>query len=220
MKGIRNILLLLTCFSGAAGAQTPMMDSLKSSFKAKPRPTGDFGTRNSFIQNASADIFGFKLGVSFAKRVRIGVGYDYLASDITQSRILTDASGNQHANMHLKMVYGAVYFEYVYFKNKRWEFTIPLQLGIGESNYQYTWQGRDWTTAQGLVILYEPTVQTQYYVLKWLGLEADVGLRLMLKNNNAINRNFNCPMYAFGIFVAWDEVYKSLFPKSSLGKTL
>ena len=202
-------------------AQTEMMDTLKNSLHHKPRPLVGFGGRNSFIQNSRADIWGFKAGISFNKRVKMGAGYNYMSTDLTQAIHLLDQAGSsQQVLMHMKLHYVSAYFEYVYFKNKHWEFSIPLQLGIGNSKYEYSFQGLNYERDNEPIVLYEPMVETEYYIFPWLGLEADVGLRLMLKNNRAIGKNFNSPMYAFGAFIAWDELYKALFPNTAFAGKL
>ena len=201
-------------------AQTEMTDSLKAAFHYKPKPSFDFGTRNSFVQNSRADIWGFKLGVSYHKRVRMGAGYNFMLSDLTQPLQFTDAGKNQEVSMHMQLRYFAVYFEYVYYKTRHWEFSIPLQVGIGNSKYIYSYQGAEHSMNNQLIALYEPMVQTEYYIFPWLGAEVDVGLRLMLKNKTAINKNFNGPMYAFGMFLAYDELYKAVFPHSKLARKM
>jgi hypothetical protein len=201
-------------------AQTEMMDSLRASFHYKPKPVFDFGTRNSFVENTRADVWGIIGGISYHKKVRMGLGYNYLISDLTQPLTFADKGTLQTVVIHLKLNYLAAWFEYVYFKNKRWEFSIPLQVGVGESKYTYTYQNTYYTRDAGWIVLYEPTIETKYYIFPWLGAYVDVGLRLMLKNNKAIARDFNCPMYAFGLFLAYDELFKAVFPHSKLGQKL
>jgi hypothetical protein len=215
-----SFVFLLLVFQKAE-AQTEMMDTLRSSLHHSPRPLAGFGGRNAFVQNSRADIWGIKIGLSFNKRVRIGIGYNYMSSDLTQPFSFTDKSGiTQAVLMHMKLRYVSAYFEYVYFKNKHWEFSMPLQIGLGNSLYEYTFENRTWKRDNEPIVLYEPMVETEYFILPWLGLEADVGLRLMLKNNRAIGKEFNSPMYAFGAFIAWDELYKAIFPHSSLARKM
>ncbi len=214
------LFLFLVGFPVSFQAQTPMMDTLLSAFHYRPKPSFDFGTRNSFVQNSRADIWGIKLGVSFHKRVRIYAGYNYMTSDLQAPYAFMGDGKLQEVTLHMKLNYGAVCFEYVYYKTKHWEFSLPLQLGIGESRYQYAYEGTLRNRDGGLIILYEPMVATEYYIFPWLGVEVDVGLRLMLRNNSAINKEFNGPMYAFGLFLAYDELYKALFPHSRLAQQM
>jgi hypothetical protein len=120
----------------------------------------------------------------------------------------------------MKLRYFSTCFEYVYYKTPHWEFSIPVQAGIGNSKYIFTYDHAPYSLDNQLIILYEPMVQTEYYIFPWLGLQVDVGLRLMLKNNNAIGKNFNSPIYAFGMFIAWEELYKTIFPNRALAKKM
>ncbi len=185
-----------------------MMDTLLVSFHYKPKPDFDFGTHNSFVQNGRADIWGLKMGISYHKRVRFGLGYNFMSSDLTQPLSMPDRGAVfPQVLMHMKMNYGSVYFTYVYFTNKHWEFNIPLQLGIGNSKYVYSYEGTNYTVKSELIILYEPMVETKYYIFPWLGIYLDVGIRLMLKDNPELGKNFNSPMYALGLFLGYGELY-------------
>jgi hypothetical protein len=210
--GKHAIILLILLIAQPARSQTEMMDTLKASFHYTPKPYGTFGGRNSFVENSRADIWGFKLGISYNKRSRMSLGYSFMTSDLVQPILVPDAVGlNQKISMHMKLEYVSACFEYVYYKTRYWEFSIPLQIGIGNSRYIYHANGKDYIRDYQTIVLYEPMVQTEYYIFRWLGVEADVGLRLMLKQNTAIGKNFNSPMFAFGMFIAWDELYHALF---------
>jgi hypothetical protein len=215
------LLLLAFCFTVPLSAQTDMMDTLKEAFQHKPKPLVYVAGRNSFVQNNRADIWGFGLGISYNKRVRIGAGYNFMSSNLTQPLGYNDPGGvPKNVLMHMKLRYISAYFEYVYYRNKQWVFSIPVQLGCGSSKYIYSINTIHYSRDQQLIVLYEPMIRTQYYIFNWLGAEVDVGLRLMLKNNRAIGRNFNSPMYSFGVFIAWDELFKSLFPNTALAKKM
>jgi hypothetical protein len=69
-------------------------------------------------------------------------------------------------------------------------------------------------------MLYEPGVSIEYAIFNWLGLGGHVGYRFMIKNNPYVDQNFNSPMYAFGINIYWDELYKMTFPNTKLAKML
>jgi hypothetical protein len=216
VKALRKTLLLLFSLSSLAlRSQTEMMDTLKSAMHHTPKPYGTFGDRNSFVQNSRADIWGFKLGLSYNKRVRFSVGYNFMITDLTQPLAFPDPAGkNGIVTMHMKLRYFSTCFEYVYYKTPHWEFSIPVQAGIGNSKYVFNYDNAPYSIDNRIIVLYEPMVQSEYYIFPWLGVEADVGLRLMLKNNRAIGKNFNSPMYAFGMFIAWDELYKTIFPNT------
>ena len=53
-------------------------------------------------------------------------------------------------------------------------------------------------------------VNAQYKVLRWVGLTAGVGYRVMLINNKEIDAKMNSPIFAVGIKIYLSEVVKSI----------
>jgi hypothetical protein len=57
-----------------AQAQTiNLSDSLRQVFRLRITPSFKFDTRNSFITGSTAKVYGLKAGVSFGKRLSIGL---------------------------------------------------------------------------------------------------------------------------------------------------
>jgi hypothetical protein len=216
---IAALLILLVSTAFAQQAHTP--DSLRSPFSSKPKFLFKFDTRNSFVSNSRRDIFGIKLGMEFDKKVRLGAGVNWLKSPIYKTRYLTSSAGlPDSVEAQLQFRYIAYYVEYVFYRSKRWELSMPFQLGAGYSRYVYNYEGSSFIENRKMILVYEPSISMQYKVFKWLGAGADVGFRLMVLNNKAIKENFNSPLYAFKVLVWYGELYKSLFPKTWLAKKL
>ena len=202
-------------------AEAQFMDSLQAAVKEKPRFTFKFDTRNSFISNQRAEIFGFKLGVDFNKKIRIGGGLHTLNTALYKDKNLLSSEGiDTTVSMGLHFGYFAYYIEYVFYKTNRWEFSVPLQMGWGDSRYEYVFNGKKFVQDKKTIVVYESAVSGQYKFFKWLGVGADVGLRLMLRNNRAIPESFNSPIYAFKLLIWYGEIYKALFPNTKLAKYL
>lgn len=210
--------MLLSC---ALSGQGQVMDSLRAGIGRKSSFTFKMDTRNSFISNRRGEIFGVKLGVEFDKKLRVGGGVHWLTSALTSDRfILTGQGQTDVVPAYLELAYLAYYIEYVYFKTKRWELSIPFQLGGGYSRYEYDYGGITHSDSKKMIAIYEPGISTQFKIFRWMGVGADVGLRVMLMNNNAIRQNFNSPTYAFKLLVWYDELYKMAFPDTKLAKRL
>lgn len=201
-------------------------DSLDACIKRGGKLTGSFGTRNSFISQSRADIFGIKGGVSFGRKLRVGGGFFFLkqrdGSPLNYKQALYNPETGLEENVQLKLnlYYWAYYVEYVYHKSKRWEFSTPLQFGIGASSYSYHFSDHKERHQTHLVLLYEPGVSIEYSIFQWLGVSGHIGYRFMLKNNRSIRQSFNSPMYAAGISIYWDELFKLAFPESKWAKML
>lgn len=216
-----KIIVFLLLSSGVLTARGQVMDSLRAGIDRKASFIFKLDTRNSFISNRRGEIFGIKLGVEFDKKLRVGGGVHWLTSPLTSDRIVTSSTGAPLTiPAYLQLRYLAYYVEYVYFKTKRWELSIPFQFGVGDTRYKYDHGGRPHIDSKKIIAIYEPGVSTQFKIFRWLGVGADIGLRVMVINNKAIKENFNSPTYAFKLLIWYDELYKMAFPKTKLAKRL
>lgn len=157
----------------------------------------------------------YKIGVSFGDNFGAGGGFNDLSSHIYKFDVKKKGDAVQFLQHQLKLQYMAYYIEYTFYKSKKWEFTIPVQAGIGASyyrtiNYSTGIESRD---KLHLIIVYEPTMSGTYNIFDWLGVSANVGYRLLLKGSREISQNFNSPIYVFGTRVyygvLWDKAKKA-----------
>ncbi len=75
--------------SVCASSQTiHLSDSLRHVFKQRITPSFKFDTRNSFITGNSTKVWGIKGGVSFGKRLNLGVGYNFIGTELIQDVIV------------------------------------------------------------------------------------------------------------------------------------
>lgn len=164
-------------------AQAQFLDSIKTSFRYKPKPDFRIETRNSFITNFLARIAAVKAGVSFNKTLKLGIGYNWLFSSI--ERKTEGASGE------LKFSYLTPYIEYSFHKTKKWEFSVSALVGAGIAYYDF---GTNNNRVQP-VLLYEPYMTADYKIFRWLGIGFGAGYRLVFVGNRALDENFNSPIY-------------------------
>lgn len=192
-------------------AKAQFLDSIRSALNQKPSPYFKIDSRNSFIADQSAKILGFKAGAEFANRLRIGSGYNLLTR---HSPGLDEKITLQSAEYKaiLKFSYLALYMDYVYYKTKRWEAAVSVQLGAGFSKYQYTAaDGAKVQMNKKSVVLYELGIEGTYKVTKWFGIGLGTGMRIMLVNNNAIDKKFNSAIYILKFRIFPKEVYRLIF---------
>lgn len=216
-----KIVLFLSLLCSTSFVTAQVVDTIQASLQSKAKFTFKFDTRNSFIANSRAEIFGFKAGVEFGKRLRVGGGLNTLISNLYKDKYIANQNGfTDTISEKLSFNYWSYYVEYVYYKTKRWEFSVPLQIGIGDSRYEYIYEGKKTTENKKVVLLYEPSISAQYLIFNWLGLGTDIGIRFMLRNNRAIKENFNSPTYSFKVLIFYSEIYKGLFPHSKLAEKL
>ncbi len=206
-----HILICFCSINSAAKAQ-PTFDTIKDCLKHKPHVLGKLDSRNSFIDNSRAKIFGIKIGLDFNERLQFGIGYNQLYSKATnfEKTVYFTSNKNDSSVASLKLQYISAYIEYVYYQNKKWELSIPLQFGIGKTYYQYTNLGIKNIIEKGTFFIYEPAVGIEYKIVKWFGIGAGIGFRFIITDYKRLNEKFNSPTYAFKTLIYFNEIRNSI----------
>ena len=183
------------------------MDSIYDVIKQKRSFNINLELRFSFINNQLTTVNGLRGGISFNRKLRIGGGISWLNSDVFID----------NDKQYLKFVYLCLYSDIVFYKTKRWQLSVPIQIGMGSSWFQketqFSFSNKD---SKYFLLLYEPGITTQFKVFKWLGFGTDVAYRFTLKNEKNIGENLNSPTYSFKILTWIDQLYYDFFPKSKL----
>lgn len=214
MKAFAVILLLLL---PPVALRCQFLDSLTTAIHRKPGLDARLESRNSFITNGRAKISGVRLGVIFQRKLRIGGGYSWLNSPVYRDKQIINTEGNtETVRDYLKFGYLCYYVDFVFYKTKRWQLSVPIQLGTGLSHFEYTSGNRLYKSRNYFLLLYEPGITVQFKVFKWVGLGADVAYRFTLKNNSYIGEKLSSPTYAFKLLVWFDEIFYILAPRSKL----
>ena len=215
------LLLIFSCALFSSTAQ-PTIDTLKNCLKQRPHLFAKLDTRNSFINNGRAKIFGLKVGLNYGKRLSFGIGYNqlYPPAKNFDTKIYYKNQDNlvDSVTANLKLFYFSTHIEYVFYQTKHWELSMPLQIGLGQTCYKYKLDGAYKKTEKNLNFIYEPSVSIEYKYLKWIGVGAEVGFRFMITKDRKLNQNFNSPTYAFKLLIYYNEIFKSLFPRSKYSK--
>lgn len=202
----------------------PTLDTIRMSLKQKPHLFGKFDTRNSFIDNSRAKIFGLKTGLNYGNRLYFGIGYNQLnppATDFDKEIYIANATGElEKTTAMLRLVYFSLHAEYVFYQTKHWQLSMPLQFGVGQTYYKYTQFGKRKVIEKDFNFIYEPSISVEYKFVKWGGIGADIGYRFMATNYKSLNQKFTAPTYAFKFLLYYNEIVKSIFPKSKLAKRM
>ncbi len=211
MRLFFNILFIFFLISVQLKAQ--FVDSISEAVKSKPKLSLRLDNRYSFTATSPSKIVGFKVGAEFKDRFRVGGGYNQLNSKITKDvYIESDGKIIDTVPSSLRMSYMSYFIEYVFYRDKRWEFSIPLQIGIGNTHYEYRYGDFKFKNNWSMIINYEASVSGHYRIIKWFGIGAGFGYQLMLKDNPAIEENFNTPIYVIKFKIFLGDIYRSVFP--------
>lgn len=180
---------------------------MEESFKVKPKPLLKLSATNSFITNNIAKFRAIQLGLNFDNVTKVGIGYNWLASNINRPLVINGENivGNQG---ELRMRYVAPFIEYTFLEREKYLMTIPVQIGIGSGNFKYKLEdGSKLMTEKVAIGFYEPGMTFEYKLWKYLGVGAGIGYRLMFIGNKNFEDQFTSPTYSikvklyFGRFV-------------------
>ncbi len=219
MKYARHIIFFFVLFIFFFKANAQLLDSLKVIIKSKSSIDLRIESRYSFIDNELADISGIRIGVSFRRKLKFGGGISWLKSDLAETVFVPNENGILISTpKYLKLAYACLYADFVFYKTKRWQVSVPLQIGAGATWFQYEKGYHLNSTNKRLLLLYEPGISTQFKIFKWFGLGVGVCYRFAIKNNSAISERLSSPTYAFKVLFWADQLYYDLFPKSKLAK--
>lgn len=196
-----------------------IFDSLKVAFQKKPGIDVGLETRNSFLLNDTVKFRGIKLGVSFGKKIKIGLSYNWLKSNIYNQVSYFYDSSRDTTKGYFKMAYLSIYTKIVYHKNKRWEYSTPLQFGYGSSWIQQSsklsFKNQQFKKN---MIVYEPTVSVQFKLFKWLGIAGNIGYRFVWHKDEKIINHLNGPIYVLNINFMLEQLFFEAFPESEITK--
>ncbi|MBL4654027.1 MAG: hypothetical protein JKY53_14365 [Flavobacteriales bacterium] len=201
VKGIFVISCLFFTTSLSAQSSEPFIDSIKTSFSYTPKLVLRADARTSFITNKPARIFGIKLGLNFNDRVQIGLGYNWLISDIKKDRRIVIEGKVEKVDSRLVLQYVSPYFEYTYYNSPKLELSIPVMIGLGYSRYTAESSFYQFVpdTENKFVLFYEPYSVGLYKPIPWVGVGFGVGYRLVFIGNNSLAENLNSPIYVFKV---------------------
>ena len=193
------------------------------SFKNKPSVFFMIDRYNSVVAGKGANTTGLKLGLDFKKKVRLGIGFSLLSSDIVERKtVITEPGHDTTLNAILSMGYITLYAEYVFYDSNNWQISMPVQTGVGSSYFTYYERVGSVIKEKKLneqsIILFEPSGLLTYKIIKWVGVSGGIGYRQMILNNSKLDYNFNSVMYSLRLRIFIGEIFKSVFPRGLCGK--
>jgi hypothetical protein len=211
---------ILLFFLFAFHAKGQFMDSLHVALTGSKTFDFRFESRNSFVDQGRVEVQSLKFGVTFGRKLSVGGGYSWLKTKLYDDYKFYDSEIKSDVSLkrRVKLNYICYYVDYIFYKSKRWQYSIPTQFGTGFTQFEYSFRTPEVHKSKYLVFLYEPGVNVKYKIFTWLGLGGSVGYRLVFKNNKYLGKKLNSPLYAGGVIIYWDQLALALFPKNKLAK--
>lgn len=212
------LLLSFNCWAIQAKAQ--LFDSIKTDLKKKPVFHYKLDSRSAFIGNRNANVWGIKFGMGFNKRIRFGLGYNYLKSRLPAKVNLISPLTAEPIKTRLRMRYISFYTEYIYYRKNKWELSVPVQLGIGSTKYVAFDDPDNIQSAAHLVVLYEPCLSVNYKLVPFIAVGTEMGLRLAIVKNRNVKEQLTAPMYVFKVLIYWSDMINYFWPNNKIPKPI
>ncbi|RLD46849.1 MAG: hypothetical protein DRI94_14430 [Bacteroidetes bacterium] len=203
-KRITFILLMALFAANVTNAQ--ILDSIKTALKSKPKINIKGDNRNSFISTRRARINGVKIMLEYNNKFNYGLGYNFLSSKINKTLYNVEKQGDT-IQVKLKMQYIGLFAEYIFYNEKKYQMSIPIQLGLGFNNYEYS----NKILNRRPIVIYETSLQGHYKIIPWVGIGLGAGYRIMLLNNKNVDVKLNSPFYMIKIMIFFGDIYNDLF---------
>jgi hypothetical protein len=211
------VILLIVCLPAPGRSQ--YLDSLGATLRGDYSVDVRLESRNSFIDYQLVSITGVRAGLSFRRKLRLGVGLSWIETPVisaaASAQVKNDTAGREQL---VKLAYICYYADVVFHKTKRWQLSVPLQLGTGLIWLEDPLLRPELRSGpKKMLLLYEPGISVQYKFYKWLGTGADIAYRFTLPNS-AIAGQLSSPTYSFRLLIWFDQLYFQLFPGSRITK--
>ena len=177
---------------------------------------------NSFISDDFVNFYGFRMGVQYNHRIKLGLGLLELSPNAVVSPItVLEDTVQMTTNGSLRARYFSISAEYIYYNQFPWQLSIlPFDLGIGGAHYNYnstTRKSQQLETPDVALVFYQPALTAQYSIVKWFGIGASAGYRATLFASKDVKEDFNAPWFSVEVRLFMDEIYKSVFANGIKG---
>lgn len=206
------IFLFITC-----SLKGQFLDTFKVFLRARPSISARLESRYSFMNNSPTKVSGVRLGLSFKRKLRVGIGYSWLDTDVSEKKLITDIYGkSRFTDDYFKFGYVCYYADFVFHKTKRWQLSVPIQLGTGMYWTQYSDGKNSIKSKKRLLLFYEPGITVQFKITRWCGLGLDACVRLALRNTNYVGNKLNSFVLAPKFLIWFDQIFYMAAPKSKI----
>jgi hypothetical protein len=212
-----NAIIIFVLLSFFAKGQ--FLDTFKVFLHSRPSIDARLESRYSFMNNSPTKVSGVRLGISFKRKLRVGIGYSWLDTPVYDKEIVKDELGKPKIiTSFFKFGYVCYYADFLFHKTKRWQLSVPIQVGTGMYWTRYDDGEKITNSKKRLLLFYEPGITIQYKMTRWCGLGLDVCTRLALRNTNYVSNKLNSFILAPKLLIWFDQIFYMAAPKSKITK--
>ncbi len=209
LRGCGTLLIFLS-YGFCAHAQDSGPDSAKIERPRKPTFIAETDQRFSKFYDlkgskALTNIWGARVGLLYPNNVKAGLGF-YYSPQTTHAQQLLPTS---YSTLRRQLYVVTTYVEPYWWRREHWEFSTPVEVGLGRSVYrvlniaeQITGTQRGWFVPAGL----GASFSVKFPPLKWLRPTRWFGVNLLLGYRVALKKDFP------GTDINYDGLYFSVGP--------
>lgn len=222
------LIITTTYFTGVTNAQTD------STYKA-PKKQKDlkflfgFDSRISWILDSRTRFDGVKIGVEYLGKDRVGIGFYAIKNPIVLRNrpVVIDsipvfngfdtvmAPIVDTLDLFLDYRYTSIFLEHIIVSKKKYEITVPMHLGGGQSNISYFHPSDNKSRSLlhfGFLVT-EISITGHYKIFPWIGIGSGIGYRSMVTRDKDVKRAFDAPIIVFKLKLFLGDLYRGIFPK-------
>lgn len=169
--------------------------------------------RSGFF-DVPTSIWGLKIGVTIAKRYRMGFGGYMLPKKLRIPDLIQVVGTDTTSTLRkFDFVYFSTFMEFVPLSNFRWELSIPFSLGYGFANIEHLKPGDSEYklrhNRQG--ILLHSGISAHYKVFSWVGVGVGLGFRQALTPDSVVNEAISGLFASFKFKIFLGDLYFAIF---------
>lgn len=185
------------------------------------KPTGDFDQRFSFVEDQGVSIWGYRIGLLFNDKFKLGIGGYFL--DQNTASVKLDKKGIPLRQLTKRLYFGTVYYEPFLFRKKRWEMSMVFELGYGKAVLDSVnkIRGRFVTTTQyqdfvpggfGFSANFIMPEIKHMHFLTYMGVNTMIGVRKMIFESD-LRYNYDGWYWSIGSAIFIDRIFTDIFKR-------
>lgn len=185
-----------------------------SPYQNKLKPNFGFDARRTLFRKNWIALGGIRAGVEYRRIHRAGLGFYFL-----NTRLFDDDFDFPIETRRLEydFRYVSLYYERVFFFNRKWDTGATLHLGGGKIGVDYQREENpNERTRFGEVdfSMAEVSVFADYAIWYWLGVGAGVGYRYVAGATRDLRNDFSSPIFVAHVQLKFLKLARSYFNES------
>lgn len=173
--------------------------------------------RFSFARDQMISLHGFRTGLKWNAKHEAGLALNWLGSnnifDIPIAIPNTELRPT-FVEMRAKFFYRYVgfFYEYNFYRKKRWILSIPLQFGGGRAGVDVInpFDGDAFVERrESRFSVFEPAITADYKIIRYAGIGVGAGYRFAFSDQDIVKQNLTKPMFIIKAKIYLGELFRS-----------